>query len=116
MNGAVLTSFKQGQRGHRRKIAWLAAAILLLAQSLAVAHYHPPPGTPGYSAPSAATVADSGLCAVCLFHFHSPTTPAVTPYPIALVMTQQTAPRRAGARLLSSFNSHLFGRAPPSRA
>ena len=78
------------QSGHRwkRRIAAFVAAILLLAQSLGAAHFHPLPSQQKY-ATDAVVNADDGLCAVCLFRIHSPTVAAVTPYLTAPVLLER---------------------------
>jgi hypothetical protein len=73
------TASEQGGHRWKRRVAAFAAAILLLAQSLGAAHFHPLPSQQKYAA-DAVVNADDGLCAVCLFRIHSPTVSAVTPY------------------------------------
>jgi hypothetical protein len=96
----------------QRRIAAAAGIILLLAQSLGAAHYHP---AASGQHPSIATAAASDtLCSLCLHHHHAP---GVTAAGLPLA-----APRDAGHRdlddfgfaLISTFDSHLFGRAPPA--
>jgi hypothetical protein len=94
----------------RRRLALAAGAILLLAQSVGAAHYHP---LAFAQHPIAAAAASDSLCALCLHHQHAPSVSAA-PFPLA-------APSEFGHRdsndfcfaLISSFDSHLFGRAPP---
>jgi hypothetical protein len=96
----------------QRRIAAAAAAILLLAQSLGAAHYHPVVSAQHPSITAAA--APDSLCSLCLHHNHAP---SVTTAHLSLA-----APHRAGGRdsndfcfaIKSSFDSHLFGRAPPA--
>lgn len=96
----------------RRGLTLAVGALLLLAQSLAAAHYHPVPSTQHPSIASAA--APDTLCALCLHHNHAPSVSAA-PSPLA-------APSDIGRRdsndfcfaLMSSLDSHLFGRAPPA--
>ena len=107
------TAFRHRGERWKRGTAALAAVILLLIQSLGVAHFHPLHFEHKYAADAVAS-ADSGICAVCLFRFHSPTVSAVAPSlkapapfaPIEFVAHQ--------SRLCSPYASSLFGRAPPA--
>jgi hypothetical protein len=98
----------------RRRLALVAGVILLLAQSASAAHYH---STTFAQRPSiAASAASDSLCALCLHHQHAPTVSAAQ-FPLA-------APIDLGRpdsndlcfAPVSSFDSHLFGRAPPVSA
>ncbi len=106
-------AFEQGGQRWKRGVAAVAAAILLLAQSLAAAHFHPLPDQQKYSAEAVASV-DNGLCAVCLLRIHSPTVAAVTPSVTAPVPFERIDFVATESRLCSSYDSHLFGRAPPA--
>ena len=90
--------------------AWLAA-ILLVAQCLAVAHYHVRPDNSLRS--SAAAGLDTGLCALCLFHQNSPTAAAPAPLPSSLAVVGETDLYAAQSWPLYAFNSYLSGRSPP---
>jgi hypothetical protein len=98
----------------RRRLALLAGVILLLAQSAGASHYHPLAFSQRPSI--AAAAASDSLCALCLHHQHAPTVSAAQ-FPLA-------APHDIGRAasndlcfaLVSSFDSHLFGRAPPASA
>lgn len=98
---------------HGRRIALVVAAILLFAQSLAAAHYHPLPTGPKYSDNGTASVVDI-LCPICLFHFQSPTVSAATPSLTAPVLFNRTALFAAQSWPLFSYSSYLPGRAPPA--
>jgi len=98
----------------QRRLALLVGAILMLAQSAGAAHYHP---FAFAERPSmSASAASDSLCALCLHHQHAPTVSAAQ-FPLA-------APSDIGRAdsndlcfaLVSSFDSHLFGRAPPASA
>ena len=94
-----------------RGIAGFVAAILLLAQSVGAAHFHPLPSQQKYVANAVVSV--DGLCALCLVRFHSPAAFVVTPHPTAPALTELTALRtQYGVAFL--YRSHLFGRAPPA--
>jgi hypothetical protein len=95
------------------RIAGITAAILLLAQTVGVAHYHPLPSQHKYVTNAAVSV-DDGLCALCLVRFHSPAALIVVPHPAAPIMVEVTALGAASMEPLSSYRSHRFGRAPPA--
>jgi len=107
------TASEQGGHRWKRSVAAFVAAILLLAQSLGAAHFHPLPTQQKYAA-DAVVNADDGLCAVCLFRIHSPTVAAVTPSVTAPVLFERIDFVATESRLCSSYDSHLFGRAPPA--
>ena len=96
-----------------RKIAGITAAILLLAQTVGVAHFHPLPSQHKYVSNAAVSVED-GLCALCLVRFHSPAALIVAPHPTAPMLAELTAPFAASMEPRSSYRSHRFGRAPPA--
>jgi len=106
-------AFNRGGDRHARCIAIVVAVILLFAESLAAAHYHPLPTGPKYSVNAAASVADV-LCPICLFHFQSPTVFAATPYLMAPVLFKRIALFAAQSWPLFSYSSYLSGRAPPA--
>ncbi len=96
----------------RRRIATAAAAILLLAQSLGAAHYHPVASAHHPSITAAA--APDSLCSLCLHHNHAP---SVTAAHLSLAAPHRIASRDSNdfrSALVSAFDSHLFGRAPPA--
>lgn len=113
MRGA-LTQRSVSWRGAGR-LALVAAALLLFAQTAAVAHYHP--RLEG-AHPSLATAldAESGPCALCLLAFHFPVSAPAAPammepesaFNLALAPSPDGA--RAGGR------SPAQTRAPPSIA
>jgi len=107
------TASEQGGHRGKRGVAAFVAAILLLAQSLGAAHFHPLPTQQKY-AENAVVNADDALCAVCLFRIHSPTVAAVTPSVTAPVLLERIDFVATESRLCSSHDSHLFGRAPPA--
>jgi hypothetical protein len=95
------------------RIAGITAAILLLAQTVGIAHFHPLPSQRQYLNNAAVSV-DDGLCALCLVRFHSPAALIVAPYPTAPMLAEFTVPRAASTEPRSSYRSHRFGRAPPA--
>jgi hypothetical protein len=97
------------------RIAGIAAAILLLAQTVGVAHFHPLPGQKKYAANAIVSV-DDGLCALCLVRFHSPAALVVAPNPTAPMLAETKALFAASTEPHSSYRSHRLGRAPPALA
>lgn len=96
-----------------RKIAGITAAILLLAQTVGVAHFHPLPSQHKYVSNAAVSVED-GLCALCLVRFHSPAALIVAPHPTAPMLAELSALSAASTVPRSSYRSHRLGRAPPA--
>jgi hypothetical protein len=96
-----------------RTIAGFAAIVLLLAQTVGIAHFHPLPSRHKYVTNTAVSV-DDGLCALCLVRFHSPAALIVAPHPAAPMSAVVTAPFAASMEPRSAYRSHRFGRAPPA--
>jgi len=109
----MLTAFNRDSGQWKRSVAAFAAAVMLLAQSIGSAHFHPIPAQQKYAA-SAAASTDNGLCAVCLVRAHSPTVSFSTPLLTAPVLFARAPERPAESRIRSAFDSHRFGRAPPA--
>ncbi len=98
----------------RRRLALAAGVILMLAQSLGAAHYHPLAFAPHPSI--AAAAAPDSLCSLCLHHQHAPSVSAA-PFPLAAPLdAKRFDPKDFCFALVPSFDSHLFGRAPPASA
>jgi hypothetical protein len=97
----------------RRGIVSLAAAVLILAQLLSAAHFHPFAGPHKYSANSIAAIGD-GLCAECLLHFNTPYASAALPTAAAPLWSQSVGVAAVQPRLFASYRSSLFSRAPPA--
>ncbi|HLH76973.1 MAG TPA: hypothetical protein VKV28_09240 [Candidatus Binataceae bacterium] len=98
-------------RERGRRVGILAMAVLLLAaQSLSAAHFHQQTFQE-YFGPSA-QVSDV-FCALCLFHFHSPTQLSQSCGPTLPV--EGARQRMAGARvpLVLITWAKVFSRAPP---
>jgi len=93
--------------------ARFAVVVLILAQLLSVAHFHPLTGQLKYSASAVAAV-DEGLCAACLLHFNSPYAFAVIPALGVPLWSRCVAVLAAQPRLFSAYRLSLFGRAPPA--
>ena len=107
---------RRAENRFRYRIGWRVlaiAALLLTAQLLAVSHVHQLPSGRSIHT-NAQTVADDGLCALCLFHFNCPvdaSAPLILAQPAPIEVSM--APT-ASSRLLLSVKTCLFGRAPPA--
>jgi hypothetical protein len=66
-------------RGGAKSIALGAAALILAAQLLALAHFHQGNSPTRQFNAQAQVVADDGLCALCNLAFHAPFNSATTP-------------------------------------
>jgi hypothetical protein len=101
-------------RGVVKSVALIAAAFVLAAQLVAVAHYHQGRFEP--SAAQAAVVPDNGLCALCILAFHSPLNPAAEP----AISQPQGEIHVAESAAPNSYVSHplpsWLTRAPPTSA
>ena len=96
-----------------RRVATIAAIILLMGQTIAAAHSHRTSAQHEFSASSAAGIADSS-CAICAAHFHSPAASAVVPALDAPTVRENLVARAVFAGPLSVYVGHCFGRAPPA--
>src|SRR5208282_1162044 len=105
----VLRRYQRARRG----TASLAAVVLILAQLLSAAHFHPFAGQQKYSASSVAAV-DDGLCAECLLYFNTPYAFAALPALGAPLWSQPVGVPAVQPRLFAPYRSNLFGRAPPA--
>jgi hypothetical protein len=87
------------------RLAPIAAALLLFAQTVAVAHYHPRFDS---EHPSLATVvnAETGQCALCLFACHFPVSASAAP------AMMQPQPAYNVALAPSPGRAHATGRSP----
>jgi hypothetical protein len=102
-------------RQRARRTAFFAATVLVAAQLLGAGHFHLSSGAHKYSA-TAASAVDNDLCAICLLHFNTPSASAAVPTLAATFLSEQRPTLTARAQLLSSYSTHLFGRAPPVSA
>ncbi len=107
---------RRAESRFRYRTGWGAlaiAALLLIAQALAISHVHQLAS--GRSIHSDAQVAvDDGLCALCLFHYSCP---AGASPPMVLArpeLVEVSIAATASSPLRSSVKTCLFGRAPPS--
>jgi hypothetical protein len=96
-----------------RKVATIAAIILLLGQSIAAAHFHRTSAQQEVSVSGSAGIADSS-CALCAAHFHSPATAAVVPVLDAPAVRESIVTCAVHRGPLSTFIQNRFGRAPPA--
>jgi hypothetical protein len=103
-------------RGHiqtTRKLAMLAAIILLLGQTIATAHFHPVSRQPRVSSSTAAGIADTS-CAICSAQLHSSSAPAVAPALDAPTVQQNLVALTVPSGPPSVYIGNCFGRAPPA--
>jgi hypothetical protein len=100
-------------RSSAKSIALFAAAVIVAAQFLALAHIHQRNPTRLLNAQSQ-VVADDRLCALCLLAFHAPINPAVAPA-VERPYAEIRLVNAAIARLhLSASYSSCRTRAPPA--
>lgn len=106
------TKLAETRSAWRRRLALTAGAILMLAQSLGAAHYHPVAFAQHPSI--AATAASDSLCSLCLHQQHAPSVSAAQ-FPLAAPSDiGRFDPKDFCFAVVSSFDSHLFSRAPPA--
>jgi hypothetical protein len=96
-----------------RRLATIAAIILLIGQSIAAAHFHRTSAQQEFSSSGAAGIADSS-CAICAAHFHSPAASAVVPALNAPTALESMVLCAVQAGPVSTFAQHHFSRAPPA--
>jgi hypothetical protein len=96
-----------------RRVATIAAIILLISQTIAAAHFHRASGQQEFSSGGSAGIADSS-CAICAAHFHSPATSAVVPALDAPTVLENLVARAVPSGPPSVYVSRHFGRAPPA--
>jgi hypothetical protein len=95
-------------------VAAVSAAVLVVAQCLAVAHFHPKQTTSVHC--STAASLDDGLCALCLLHQCSPAVAAASPFAFSHTVIDHVELYAAQSWPLYAFNSYLSGRSPPTFA
>src|SRR5260221_8359912 len=98
-----------------RRIATIAAIILLLGQTIAAAHVHRSSSSQEFSPRSVSGIADSS-CAICAAHFHSPGISAVVPALDAPTLLDSIVSYAVQTGPISTFVEYRFGRAPPASA
>jgi hypothetical protein len=99
----------------RRSIAVFGAALILVAQFVAVVHSHPPTKS-STTVASAQPSLDTGLCALCQLAFHSSVNPTSTP-DIERLETERALASIDTWRRFTLFDSASAPtRAPPSAA
>jgi hypothetical protein len=95
-----------------RSLAAVVASLLLVAQCLAVAHYHPTQNTSIHST-RAANLDNGTLCALCFFHQHSNSVSSTTSFFSTRQIATYNDLYAAQSWPLYAFNSYLSGRSPP---
>jgi hypothetical protein len=113
MASLQITTASRGRSMTARGIALAAAVFLFAAQLAGVAHIHRADNSLKGSV-SAAAIIDDGLCALCLFHFHSPTSSSPVPSIAPPRDAAELAPVTIASAVFPLFASRLYGRAPPA--
>jgi hypothetical protein len=96
-----------------RRVATIAAIILLLGQTIAASHFHRVSTQHEFSASSAAGI-DGSSCAICAAQLHSPAASAVVPTLDAPKLLEASVVVAVSLEPLSEYLCHCFGRAPPA--
>jgi hypothetical protein len=86
------------------------ALLLLIAQSVAAAHYHQQGFRHNYAQ---SLQGDDGLCSLCLFHYHAPANPGTPHLGAAPTLAVGRLAARVLVRLYAAPAVFLFSRAPP---
>ena len=102
-------------RNLMRRVATLAAILLLLGQTLATAHFHRSSAQWELSAGGTAGVADSS-CPICAAHLNTSAPAPVVPALDAPTIADKLVPRLMHHAPSSTFLQSCFGRAPPASA
>jgi hypothetical protein len=97
----------------RGRIAPIAAILLLIAQTIAVAHSHRMSAQQEFASSVAASIAD-GSCAICAAQIHSPAASSALPAPNAPTVPESVVPIAFQTVPFSTLIPKLFGRAPPA--
>ena len=97
----------------RRSVAMATGIFLLLAQLAGAAHVHQRFLDTSLTG-AAATAIDDGLCALCLFHFHSPSASSPAPEPGTPLASHEFASFANAAIVIPFFTSRLHVRGPPT--
>jgi hypothetical protein len=95
-----------------RRVASMAAVILLLGQMIAAAHFHLASRQQALAS-SGAGLADSS-CAICAAQLHSPAAAAVAPALDALAVRENPVVSVVLGGPLTVYIGNCFGRAPPA--
>jgi hypothetical protein len=110
---SMLSRFRKCSRAAARAIAIFGAALLLISQTVGVAHFHENAGVRD-GIVAAQPVTDSGLCPVCQLAMHSPVS-------VASALTVARGPAIAETVFVDTpvrFDSPVFSdarvRAPPT--
>lgn len=96
----------------QRRLTTALATVLVIAQSLAVAHFHPKQSNAIHNS-TGATLVEDGLCTLCLFHQYSPGASSAAPSLLSSIGLGQLDLYAAQSWPLYTFNSYLPGRSPP---
>jgi hypothetical protein len=97
----------------RRAAATMATVLLLAAQLIAAAHFHPDMLIRSVSDEAHLSSAEIA-CPVCVFHAHTVTSTIAAFMLIVPFLAQEFVATALRSRLLSTQRLQLFGRAPPA--
>jgi hypothetical protein len=95
-----------------RKVATIAAIILLLGQAIAATHVHPGSSQREFSASGIGGIGSA--CAICAAHLHSSAASAVAPALEAPTLRENLITAAVCTGPLFGCILHCFGRAPPA--
>jgi hypothetical protein len=101
---------------HQWSFPALLAAILIVAQCLAVGHFHPSQTASRYSSAATSLNENDGWCALCSFQQYPRAVAAAAPFPFSCTIIEDVEPYAAQSLPLYAFNSYLWGRSPPALA
>jgi hypothetical protein len=96
-----------------RKIATIAAIILLLGQTIVAAHVHRATFSQELAAGGGSGIADSS-CGICAAQLHSPAVSAVVPALDAPTLLASTVSYAVQNGPISTFVEYRYGRSPPA--
>jgi hypothetical protein len=102
-------------RAATRSVAIFTAALTLAAQLAAVAHFHPVPCRDSINAVTQLS-ADSGVCALCVFAFHTSAKPPATPSIATPTLTALSVLAPVAGVLHRVDSTSALTRAPPLAA
>jgi hypothetical protein len=111
----MLAGVKRGSPRYRRAAVIAIAALLLLVQSFATAHYHQDDPRWGITHNTRAADTDA-LCAVCAFYLHFSTNPVPVGAPPGAAIVEYRIAVDVADSLPTSLVSRPSSRAPPVSA
>jgi hypothetical protein len=106
--------FERSNRGSssiRRGVVLALAAVLLLAESIAGAHFHQKDFRDNLTQ---SLRGNDGICSLCLFYSHAPASTGAAPISTTPFVAEEWITQPAFVRLFAPAVSLLFSRAPPA--